>query len=51
VWQHVDHFEKLLEVTCPNHAYHVRHKLKKCTMIKNYVTVGAFSKGMKLEGD
>jgi hypothetical protein len=24
----VDHFEKLLEATCPNHTYPVKHKLK-----------------------
>jgi hypothetical protein len=42
-----DHFEKLLEATCPNHSYPVKHKLKDCTMMKNFMTSGAFSKGRK----
>jgi hypothetical protein len=40
--QPIDHFEKLIEVTCPNHAYPVRHKLKECTM-KSYMTMRAFA--------
>jgi hypothetical protein len=32
--QPTDHFEKLLEATCPNHMYPIRHKLKECTMMK-----------------
>jgi hypothetical protein len=46
-----DHFEKLLEATCPNHTYLVRHKLKECTMMKNYMTTRTFTKGKKPEGD
>jgi hypothetical protein len=46
-----DHFEKLLEATCPNHAYPVRHKLKECTMMKNYVTMRTFTKGKKPKGN
>jgi hypothetical protein len=38
--QPVDHFKKLLEATCPNHVYLIRHKLKECTMMKNYMTTG-----------
>jgi hypothetical protein len=48
--QPTDHFEKLLEVTCPNHAYPIWHKLKECTMMKNYMTTGTFAKGKKPEG-
>jgi hypothetical protein len=33
-WLTKDHFEKLLGATCPHHPYHVKHKLKDCTMIK-----------------
>jgi hypothetical protein len=33
-----DHFKKLLEATCPNHTYPVKHRLKECTMMKNYIT-------------
>jgi hypothetical protein len=32
--QPTDHFKKLLEATCPNHMYPIRHKLKECTMMK-----------------
>jgi hypothetical protein len=42
---------KLLEVTCPNHAYPVRNKLKECTMMKNIMTSRALSKGKKPEGE
>jgi hypothetical protein len=41
--------EKLLKATCPNHAYHVRHKLKEGSMMKNYMTIGALAKGKKLK--
>jgi hypothetical protein len=40
--------EKLLKATCPNHAYHVKHKLKEGSMMKNYMTIGALAKGKKL---
>jgi hypothetical protein len=50
VWPPKDHFEKLLVVTCPHHPYPVKHKLKDCTMMKNFMTPGAFSKGMKPRG-
>jgi hypothetical protein len=49
--QPTDHFEKLRESTCPNHAYPIRHKLKECPMMKNYMTTGAFAKGKKPEDD
>jgi hypothetical protein len=39
--QPVDHFEKFLEATCPNHAYPIRHKFKECSMMKNYMTRGS----------
>jgi hypothetical protein len=38
-------------MVCPNHAYRVKHKLKECTMMKNFMTSGALSKGKKPEGD
>jgi hypothetical protein len=44
VQQPKGHFEKLLEVACLNHAYHVKHKLKDCTMMENFITSGALSK-------
>jgi hypothetical protein len=50
-WHPVYHFEKLLEATCPNHTYPVRHKLKECTMMKNYMTIGSFARSKKPDGD
>jgi hypothetical protein len=49
--QPTDHSKKLLEVTSPKHAYPIRHKVKDCSMIKNYMTTGALTKGRKSEGD
>jgi hypothetical protein len=51
VWQPTDHFGKLLEATCPNNTYPIMHKLKKCTMMKNYMTTRTFAKGKSPEGD
>jgi hypothetical protein len=33
-----DHFNRLLEEACPNHAYPVRHKLKDCGMMWSFMT-------------
>jgi hypothetical protein len=49
VWQPADHFEKLLNATCPNHSYPVRHKRKECIMMTNYMTTWTFARGKKLE--
>jgi hypothetical protein len=38
-------------VTCLNHSYPVKHKLKDCTMMKNFMTSGAPSWGRNPEGD
>jgi hypothetical protein len=43
VWQPGEHFKKLLKVACPKHAYPIRHKLKGCTMFKNFMTSRALS--------
>jgi hypothetical protein len=44
-----DHFEKLLEETCPNHAYLVQHKLRDCGMIKNFMVLGSLTQGMEVD--
>jgi hypothetical protein len=46
-----DHFKKLLEETYPNHTYAVRHKLKDCSMTRNYMTTGTLTKGKKPKKD
>jgi hypothetical protein len=38
--QSKDHFEKLLEATCQNNLYPVKHKLKDFTMMKKFMTLG-----------
>jgi hypothetical protein len=32
-----DHFERLLDALCPHHEVPVKHSLKDCWLIKNYV--------------
>jgi hypothetical protein len=32
-----DHFERLLDASCPHHEVPVKHSLKDCRLIKNYV--------------
>jgi hypothetical protein len=49
--QSTDHIKKLLEATCPDHTYLIRHKLSECTMMKNYMTTGTFARGKKAEDD
>jgi hypothetical protein len=44
-------FKELLESACSNHAYPIKHKLKECTMMKNFMTSGDHSKGKKPKGD
>jgi hypothetical protein len=46
-----DHFEKLLEVTCPNHKFPIKHKLKECSMMKNYMTTRSQARAKKTEGE
>jgi hypothetical protein len=40
-----------LEAACPNHMYPIKHKLKDCTMMKNFMTLGALSMGKKQDGE
>jgi hypothetical protein len=37
----MDHFERLHEETCPNHAYLVKHKLRDGSMMKNFIALGS----------
>jgi hypothetical protein len=45
----MNHFEKLLKVACPNHAYRVKHKLRDCGMMKNFMTSRSLSQGMEVD--
>jgi hypothetical protein len=49
--QPTNQFEKLVKATYPNHTYPIRHKLKECTMMKNYMTTKTFSRVRKLKDD
>jgi hypothetical protein len=39
----MDHIEKLLEEAYPNHAYPIKHKLRDCDMMNNFITSGSLS--------
>ena len=36
-----DHFDKLLEGPCPNHAFPVKHMYKDCSLMKRFFTGGS----------
>jgi hypothetical protein len=42
-WLPTNHFEKLLEETCLNHAYPVKHKLRDYGMMKNFMASGSLT--------
>jgi hypothetical protein len=46
-WPPTDHFEKLLEETCPNYAYLIKHKLRDCGMMKNFMASRSLTRGME----
>jgi hypothetical protein len=45
----IDHFEKLLQETCPSHAYSVKHKFRDCDMMKNFLASGSLPRGMEVD--
>jgi hypothetical protein len=44
----MDHFEKLLEEICSNHAYPIKHKLRDYNMMKNFIASGSLARGMEV---
>jgi hypothetical protein len=40
-----DHFERLLQEACPNHAYSIKQKLRDCGMMKNFMVLGSLTQG------
>jgi hypothetical protein len=46
-----DLFEKILEETCPNHAYPVKHELRDCGMMNNFMSLGSLMRGMEADKD
>jgi hypothetical protein len=48
-WPPMDHFKKLLEETCLSHAYPVKHNLRDCGMMKNYMASGSLTRCMEVD--
>jgi hypothetical protein len=48
-WPPTYHFERLLEETCPNHAYLIKHKLRGYNMTKNIMSSGSLARGMEVD--
>jgi hypothetical protein len=46
-----DNLERLLEEVCLNHMYPMKHKLKKCDMMKKFLISGSLTRGMELDED
>jgi hypothetical protein len=38
-----NHFERLLEEACPNNVHPIKHKLRDCGMMKNFMTLGSLT--------
>jgi hypothetical protein len=47
--QPTDHFKKLLEETCPDHAYPIKDMLRECGLMKSFMTMGSLSRGMEVD--
>jgi hypothetical protein len=45
------HFKKLLEETCLNHAFPIKHKLRDCGLMKSCMTSGSLPRSMEVEED
>jgi hypothetical protein len=45
----MDHLEKNLEKTWPNYAYPIKHKLRDCDMMKNFMASRSLTRGMELD--
>jgi hypothetical protein len=43
------HIKKLLDEICLNHAYPVKHKLRDCGMMKNFMALGSLARGMEVD--
>jgi hypothetical protein len=50
-WPPTKLFERPLEEACPNHVYPIKHKLKDCGMMKNFMTSGSLTEDKEPEED
>jgi hypothetical protein len=48
-WPPIDHFEMILEETCLNNTYPVKHKLKFCGMMKNFMALWSLTQSMEVD--
>jgi hypothetical protein len=48
-WPPTDHFQWLIEEACPNHVYPIKHKLRDCGMMNNFMVSGSLTRGMELD--
>jgi hypothetical protein len=46
-----NHFERLLEEAYLKHTYPIKHMLKDCDMMKNFMTSGSLTQDKELGGD
>jgi hypothetical protein len=44
----MNHFEKLLEESCLNHAYIIKHKLRDYNLMKSFVAMGSLPRGTEV---
>ena len=47
----MNHFEKLLEGPCPNHAFPVKHLYKDCDLMKRFLSRGSNKGGHEKDPD
>jgi hypothetical protein len=45
----MDHYKRLFEDACPNHAYPVTHKIKDYGMMRSFVILGSLTWGVELD--
>jgi hypothetical protein len=44
----MDNLKKLLKEACPNHVFPIKHNLRDCNMMKNFMISGSLTRGMEL---
>jgi hypothetical protein len=47
----LDHFKKLLEGPCSNHAYTIKHQYKECALMKQFLSEGSNKGDQKKKSD
>jgi hypothetical protein len=47
-WPPTDHFEKLIEESCPNHAYAIKHNLRDYGPMKSFMAMASLPWGTEV---